>query len=69
MYDEFQNIGGEKAVINGIKFPDLGCPLSIYSGLVLRCLEFRKDDRPLFFGDLDPSRTTLENLINAVSVT
>ena len=61
MMKEFENIGGESGVKEGNKFPALGCPDSVYEGLVLKCMAFEQMHRPLFHGV--PGRTAVEDLI------
>ena len=65
LHKVFSDMGGEHAVKNGEVFPALDCSPAIYDGLVLRCLEFEKKDRPIFY-DAANVRTLMETLIDAV---
>ena len=64
MFTVFKEIGGEAGVKSGKTFPSLGCPDSVYEGLVLKCMAFERLDRPVFHAE--PGRMSVENLIEEV---
>ena len=69
MHKEFKKLGGTKGIVNEKKkFPPLGCQEAIYNDLVLRCQEYDRVDRPLFFKNTeDNARSTVEEIILAIS--
>ena len=62
----FKEIGKE-GVINGVPFPPLGSHERIYNELILRCMAYKKEDRPLFFSQ-DSSRTEVGRLISELII-
>ena len=62
---EFKKIGGENGVIAKCRFPDLDCPKRVYEGLVLRCMEFERGKRPLFYSK-NRDRPSVENLVDDI---
>ena len=62
---EFKKIGGEDGVIAKRRFSDLDCPKRVYEGLVLRCMEYEREKRPLFYSK-NRDRPTVENLVDDI---